>query len=224
MRTIYHGSDHEIRKPIYHGGRKHNDYGYGFYCTENIDLAKEWSVQGNVDGIINIYNIDDSNLKILYLNKKPYGLLNWLAILLNNRTIDLNSYLAIDAQNYILNNFLVDYKNYDVIVGYRADDSYFAFAEDFLKGAISYRQLNSAFSLGKLGLQYVLISKLAHERIIYVGKEDVSKEEWFPKLIIRDHNARMDYHNFEKNRRKPGDIFITNIIDEGMKQNDKRLQ
>ena len=37
-------------------------------------------------------------------------------------------------------------KNYDVIIGYRADDSYFAFAQDFLNNAISLNTLNLFFT------------------------------------------------------------------------------
>ena len=43
-------------------------------------------------------------------------------------------------------------------IGYRADDSYFSFASDFINGAISYRQLCNAMCLGKLGQQFVLKS------------------------------------------------------------------
>ena len=41
--TIYHGSEHVIQKPSMHAGKNHNDYGQGFYCTEDIELAKEWA-------------------------------------------------------------------------------------------------------------------------------------------------------------------------------------
>ena len=44
---IYHGSKDIIEKPYYHGGKAENDYGFGFYCTENLDLAKEWSCSNN---------------------------------------------------------------------------------------------------------------------------------------------------------------------------------
>ena len=37
---LYHGSNHIIDKPLYGAGKKYNDYGIGFYCTENIELAK----------------------------------------------------------------------------------------------------------------------------------------------------------------------------------------
>ena len=33
---LYHGSKDIIEKPIYGQGKKYNDYGLGFYCTDNI--------------------------------------------------------------------------------------------------------------------------------------------------------------------------------------------
>ena len=47
-------------------------------------------------------------------------------------------------------NFLPDISEYDVIIGYRADDSYFAFAQDFVAGVISMQKLAEAMRLGKL--------------------------------------------------------------------------
>lgn len=76
-------------------------------------------------------------------------------------------------KEYLLDNFKVNYKDFDVIVGYRADDSYFAFAQDFLNGTISYQQLSKAMQLGKLGFQYVLKSKKAFDSIKYLGSEEV---------------------------------------------------
>ena len=39
--TIYHGSTQVIETPMFGAGNPRNDYGLGFYCTENIELAKE---------------------------------------------------------------------------------------------------------------------------------------------------------------------------------------
>lgn len=38
--TIYHGSPN-IVTPVFGEGKDYNDYGQGFYCTENLELAKE---------------------------------------------------------------------------------------------------------------------------------------------------------------------------------------
>ena len=42
--TVYHGSEHIIEVPVFNGSKRTNDYGYGFYTTESIDLAKNGHV------------------------------------------------------------------------------------------------------------------------------------------------------------------------------------
>lgn len=224
MKIIYHGSKDIIEKPKFGKGKPYNDYGLGFYCTENLALAKEWAVDIGRDGYANIYEIDDSRLSVLNLNDEQYTILHWLAILLKNRHFDSPSSLSHEAKEYILNNFSVDYKSYDVIIGYRADDSYFSFAQDFLNGTISYRQLNNAMHLGNLGQQFVLKSKKAFDLISFIGYENASFNEWYSRKENRDKAARRDYFDTEKNKRLRGDIYITQIIDEEMNGNDARLR
>ena len=88
-KTIYHGSNKIIEKPLFGFGKTYNDYGLGFYCTENIELAKEWATNEGVDGYANKYEIETDNLTIL--NLSDYSILSWLAILLENRVFKLSS-------------------------------------------------------------------------------------------------------------------------------------
>ena len=37
---IYHGSQQIVEVPKFGIGKTYNDYGQGFYCTEDIELAK----------------------------------------------------------------------------------------------------------------------------------------------------------------------------------------
>ena len=224
MKTIYHGSKDIIKQPEFGKGKSYNDYGLGFYCTENLDLALEWAVDLNRNGYANKYEIDDTKLSVLNLNDDKYVILHWLAVLLENRHFDAQSPLAAEAKEYILNNFSVEYLNYDVIIGYRADDSYFSFAQDFLNGTISYRQLSNAMKLGNLGQQFVLKSKKAFEMIEFIDCQSANADEWFSKKQNRDKSARRDYFDTEKNKRQRGDIYITQIIDEEMTADDSRLR
>ena len=224
IKKIYHGSKDIIEQPIFGFGKTYNDYGLGFYCTEEIDMAKEWGVNSDRDGYANIYEIETDSLNILDLNDDKYIVLHWLAILLENREFDAPSGLAAEAKEYILKNFMIDYKNYDTIIGYRADDSYFSFAQDFINGTISYRQLGNALRLGKLGQQFVLKSKKAFDSIKFIGYEVAIRKEWFDKKDLRDKTARREYFNVERNKRQRGDIYIAQIIDEEMKADDSRLR
>ena len=221
---LYHGSKDIIEKPIYGQGKKYNDYGLGFYCTDNIELAKEWGTSFERSGYANRYQIDCTELKILDLNDDKYCILHWLAILLSNREFDTPAGLALEAKEFLKKNFMLDYKEYDIIKGYRADDSYFSFAQDFINGTISYRQLNNAMYLGKLGIQYVLKSKEAFNRIVFDGYEEAEYKEWYAKNMKRDKSARREYFDVERNRRQRGDIYITQILDEEMSPDDKRLR
>lgn len=221
---IYHGSENRIEKPVYGYGKTYNDYGLGFYCTESLEMAKEWAVGIDHSGYANSYDLDTDGLSFLNLNAPEYSVLHWLALLLKNREFEMTSLLAREAKDYLLKNFMPDVRSKDVIIGYRADDSYFAFAQDFINGTISYRQLGTAMHLGKLGQQIVLKSEKAFSQITFASAEAARAEEWFAKKKYRDMKARNDYFNAERNRRQKGDMFITDILDEEMKADDVRLR
>ena len=223
-RTLFHGSDHIIEHPSYGDGNPYNDYGRGFYCTSSSDMAKEWGVSKDRNGFANSYTLDVSGLTILDLNDPQYCILHWLSILLENRKFDIPSPLAFQAKDYILKTFQVDYRNADCMIGYRADDSYFSFAQDFLNGTISYRQLTNAMHLGKLGQQFVLKSKKSFDQLTFAGYEIAKREEWYSKKMKRDLSARMEYFNTEKNHFEPEDLFIQDILRKEMKSDDPRLQ
>ena len=69
---VYHGSDHIIEKPEPKGSKRTNDYGYGFYTTESLDLAREWACGDGRDGYANIYEMDMVDLNILRLNDPEF--------------------------------------------------------------------------------------------------------------------------------------------------------
>lgn len=223
-KRLYHGSSGIVKQPLYGYGKRYNDYGLGFYCTESLEMAKEWSVGKNQDGYANCYELDCAGLHILDLNDGQYCTLHWLALLLQNREFDAPSALAFEAKEYLLSNFAVDGGHFDAIIGYRADDSYFSFAQDFINGTISYRQLGNAMHLGRLGQQFVLKSKTAFEQIAFTGSELAESDEWYAKKMQRDKSARREYFSVERNRRKRGDLYITHILDEEMTSDDPCLR
>lgn len=224
IRQLFHGSPSIIEKPQFGYGKVYNDYGLGFYCTDSLEMAKEWGVAQNRNGYANRYELDCEGLKILDLNGPSFNILHWLAVLLENREFDVPSGLALEAKEYILNTFRVDYQSQDAIIGYRADDSYFSFAQDFINGTISYRQLNNAMHLGKLGQQFVLKSKQAFDRMQFLGYEVADHDEWYAKKMLRDRSPRREYFSVERNKRQRGDLYITQILDEEMKPDDERLR
>ena len=187
-------------------------------------MAKEWGVSIDRNGYANQYRIDCDGLQILDLNASGYNILHWLAVLLKNREFDTSTPLAFEAKEYLIRTFCPDYHSADIIIGYRADDSYFSFAADFINGAISYRQLSNAMRLGKLGKQIVVKSRQAFSRLEFLGYEIADAKEWYKKKAFRDQTTRRQYFDVERNRRQRGDLYITTILDEEMKPNDPRLR
>lgn len=222
---IYHGSKNIIEKPYYHGGKLQNDYGYGFYCTESLELAKEWASNNKeTNGYANKYSIDLEGLKILDLSNEKYSILNWMAILLKFRTFDLSNEMSIKAKEYLLKNFYIDVNDYDIVIGYRADDSYFSFAKDFLNNTISVQKLKKAMELGKLGKQVVIISELAFAELKFEGTEEVESLEYYEKRKSRDIEAKEQYlKNTRNSTSLIDDIFILDIIRRGFKNGDSSI-
>ena len=221
---LYHGSEKIIENPSYGKGNLRNDYGRGFYCTENEELAKEWACSNNKNGFANKYELDLRGLNILYLNSEQYNILHWLSILTKNRTYWESSTISESAKKYLAENFMIDTNGFDIIIGYRADDSYFSFARDFVSGSISYRQLNEAMKLGELGEQIVLVSKKAFENIKFISSSSADAQLYYLKKKQRDHEARKKYRETKSMENLKEELFIIDIMREEMKQDDPRLR
>ena len=209
---IYHGSPKVIEWPVFGEGKVHNDYGRGFYCTEHAELAKEWACSSDNDGYANHYQLDMTGLTVLNLNTPEYNILNWLAILLENRKFNVAEGLPQRARAYILENFKVDYKKYDIIIGYRANDSYFSYAGDFVNGTLSLSDLSEAMRLGKLGEQVVLKSKKAFDALTFVEAIKASRQEYFAKYKQRDEEARGKYRQIAAKPLAESEIYVIDII------------
>lgn len=224
LMLVYHGSDHIIENPLYNGSKRTNDYGYGFYTTESIELAKEWACGDNKDGFANIYELDMAGLNILRLNSPEYSILNWLAILAKYRNYWQNGSIAEEAKNYLQRYFFIDPSAYDIIIGYRADDSYFTFAQDFVAGTISFAKLSEAMHLGKLGEQIVLKSELSFKHIRFCGSEPANSKIYYEKKSIRDREARRTYRATRHSTDGINELFMLDIMREGIKHGDPRLR
>ena len=192
------------------------------HCTEMEEMAKEWAVSDEHDGYANRYELEMEGLQVLDLDK-GYTVLTWLAVLLQNRTFNVDSPLGREEAAYLKKAFWIDTQVYDIICGYRADDSYFSFAQDFISGAISYQQLKYAMQLGKLGRQVVLVSRKAFSQIKYLDTNRALRLDWLEKKKERDRKARADYLQSDRMRYRRGDLYVVQILDEEMTPEDPRL-
>ena len=209
-RIIYHGSETIIEKPEYLKGNIHNDYGLGFYCCSNKELAKEWAAKKTGHGYINRYQIRDDRLKILDLTKPPYNdVLNWVALLMHNRELssDLRNNFPRELK-YLDDKYLINVSDYDVVIGYRADDSYFRFPEAFVRSEITLESLNTIFQAGELGKLYVLISEHAFNLIHFLDYEEAFE------------NSRIDYYS----RKNGADKVFTELLNTDRYSKGTRLR
>lgn len=165
-----------------------------------------------------------NGLSILSLTGGNYHILNWLYVLLNNRKFRIGGAVARQAKQYIDEHFAVEYKQYDVIKGYRADDSYFSFASAFLNNTISLQQLEKAMLLGKLGEQIVAISGKAFARFTFEEAIPAPCDMYYPKKLARDSKAREDFAKEKDRETVLSEKYVLDIIREEWGNEDERLQ
>lgn len=211
---LFHGSPIQVKKPAFGVGSPYNDFGQGFYCTPSHELASEWACPTNTDGFVNTYDLDMSSLRKVDLLSDDFTTLNWLTLLLMNRRFDITSAAARQIKEYLVaTHYPHAVDQADVIVGYRADDSYFSFAKAFLDNRITLRQLEYAMKLGNLGSQTVLKSEKAFEAISFVEAEAVPGAVWFERRLARDRAARNDYKALiNEDEILPDDLFAIDIL------------
>ena len=219
--TLYHGSEQLVEEPTFGKGRVNNDFGLGFYCTESEALAKEWAVSSLRNGFANRYTLDTEYLNILNLNSPDYTILNWIAVLVEHRLFSIKTPVARRAKRYLIDHFGVNVNAYDLITGYRADDSYFDYAESFLNNGVSVEQLARAMRLGKLGEQIVVESQFAFSRLRYEGFDVAEKEKYYVLRKARDEEANRAY--LEMLEEESDGLYIQDIMRGGIRNDDPRI-
>ena len=219
--TLYHGSEQLVEEPTFGKGRVNNDFGLGFYCTESEALAKEWAVSSLRNGFANRYTLDTEYLNILNLNSPDYTILNWIAVLVEHRLFSIKTPVARRAKRYLIDHFGVNVNAYGLITGYRADDSYFDYAESFLNNGVSVEQLARAMRLGKLGEQIVVKSQFAFSRLRYEGFDVAEKEKYYVLRKARDEEANRLY--LEMLEEESDGLYIQDIMRGGIRNDDPRI-
>ncbi len=219
---IFHGSQFVIENPTFGGGRAGNDFGRGFYCTESEELAKEWGVGPMTDGFANAYELDTDNLNILRLNSPDFTVLNWMAILVSHRQFRVKAPIAAAAVRYLKSRFAIGVDSYDIVTGYRADDSYFDFAEAFLNNTITIEQLSRALRLGKLGEQIVVKSREAFSRLRFLGAAPADHTVYYPRRDSRNRTAEAGFLAIQEKGDFRG-LYMNVILSERIGNDDARI-
>ena len=220
---LFHGSIDAVGWPSLSKCREANDFGRCFYCTEDMELAKEWSCQRGKSGVVSGYTLKMDGLNIVNLNSEQYHTLNWIGTLLQHRQPNNLDDDSDYARKYLIQNFAVDLTWADVVVGYRADDSYFQYATDFLQNRISLDKLSEAMHLGKLGEQIAVRSERAFERLTF-KRAYRTAQKYIRLYMERDVRARDGYRRSLRGQiHVPNKLTIERIIQEEIRNDDEIL-
>ncbi len=218
--VLFHGSENVIKNPGFKFYNSNNDFGKGFYCTNDRNLAYEWACSSDTDGYVNEYKLNLEGLAVLSLSDRKYNIFNWLYVLLNNRKFRLRNDVAKHAKKYVIDNFAVDYMNYDVIIGTRADDSYFSFANAFLNNNISLSQLEKMMKSDNSNEQTVLKSAKAFKALEFVKSSAAERNIYYPKKFSRDLVFRKEVITHQEAKTLLKEEFIIDLLRKDKKDYD----
>lgn len=197
MIRVFHGSDHVLKRPRYMGGKEDNDYGNGFYTTEYKDKAESWAALNGdpKKSIVNVYDLDIDALEMADLHE--FGVLAWVAEVVANRGVNQEAAGIVGSR--LMSLYRPDLDSYDLIKGYRADDSYTQVIEAFLTNQINVYEVERLFYKGSLGNQIFLKSEKAFQNIRWVDAYEVSPEDGDKNADI---HARREVNRFLSTRMK----------------------
>lgn len=199
---LYHGSDHIVRHPEYGKGKVKNDYGQGFYTTMVRERAEEWALlMTDKTPICNMYSLNTEGLNIIDLDE--YGPLAWIAEVLKHRGLGDESENYDESPTDFCDKYCIDLDKADIIIGYRADDSYFRIINSFANNQLTVDEVVDLFYKAKLGRQIFLKSKefIEGKRLNFEKAFKVSKEKQ-NYIINNDKNARDIVSKFLGQRRR----------------------
>lgn len=222
--TLYHGSSLIIERPQFGKGNPFNDYDLGFYCTETLELAKEWACSMEQDGFANRYSFQTDGLSILNLSDGKYNILNWLSILLMNRKSTSVPTLPFRAKSIWPVPSCPPMRTTMSSSAIVPTDSYFSFASAFLNNTISLAQLERAMFLGKLGEQVVLKSEQAFSHLHFEESIPAERTIYYPRKATRDSEARAAFRAERKVAPVRDAVYMIDILREEWKNDDARLR
>lgn len=151
-----------------------HSYGNGKYFTFSKAYASEF-------GNVNMYSLDYTGLNILDL--REHDVKDWVNIVSFNRDLDLRN----DFKEFIID-------QYDVIIGYRSDNSNLVALNKFIKGYIDSAELKRILTLDNRNINVCLKSERALNQITFckvLNKDGLPKPDDFK--IRKKMRLKKDY-------------------------------
>ena len=155
---LYHVGFEIIKDIDLKYGRKNADFGQGFYLSSDLDFSKKWArISKNKDTILNIYDLDLTDLKVLNFNGRNE---DWFNYIYKNR-----------------NNYEDMYKDYDVVIGSIANDTIFDLYGILTSGLINNNIALKILSVGPSYTQIVIKSEKAKLKLKFIKYEILNKDD-----------------------------------------------
>ncbi|MBP5216673.1 MAG: DUF3990 domain-containing protein [Bacilli bacterium] len=208
--NLFYGSKTFFQKPTFGVGNPCNDYGLGFYLTDSFEMAELWACQNKEGGFALSFSLDSTGLRILRLDDaSEKGILEWITLLVKHRFPYGEKMANKQTIDWLIRHFDVPVNQYDMIVGYRADDSYFNYSLGFVTGQISLETLAKAMKLGKLTLQYALLSQEAFQRLRFLNASPIPYQEDYRRF--REKTLE-EYHQILQKEDRFHNTFIGELM------------
>ena len=165
--TLYHGSKSGLHGAIAPISRDRCDFGKGFYM--GTDRTQPLTLICNYPKAkIYLLSIDLSDLKILDIEVG----LEWALMVAYNR-----GKMESVKNSKIYKRYADLSKDYDVIIGYIANDRMFVVLDRFFNGEITDLALINSLSALKLGKQYVALTEKACKKIKILDEQELSEDD-----------------------------------------------
>lgn len=158
---LYHGCTSIIRQPQLLLPKRTLDYGSGFYTTTSEEQARRWAINKLQDGqacnYVNVYDIDESELKTLKVLSFDGLSDEWIDFVMRNRQDET---------------FVHDY---DIVYGPVANDRVYVQFSLYEQGFISPATLLAELKVYKLVDQMLFHTEKALKLLQFIEAKEVRK-------------------------------------------------
>lgn len=165
--VLFHGSAKGLKEITWNGSRENCDFGKGFYLGETYNQALSFVCEKEGSSVYS-FSCSFDGLKIHRFDCD----LNWMLAICYYRG-KLGKYTSNNQINDIVNKI----KNADVIIAPIADNKMFYIMTQFAEGEINADVALHSLSASKLGLQYVLKTDRAIDRLSPIERYFLSNPE-----------------------------------------------
>lgn len=199
---LYHGSKSHRVEPTHDKGNGISDFGKGFYLYPSHNIASEWasSDRYNVEPDANVYtheyNLYLDGLEIFDFRKSD--VLSWVAYVLSHRDVAIESSHRNMVKSFV-DKYAPNTAGYDVLIGWRADASFFYLIEKFVLGDIDVVSLKDILTYKNIDMQAVLKSSKAIDAL--------------EKSKVHKYYIGRYYKKYNKT-----DVYIRGVIDKASEE------